>query len=50
MKLLHPQTVAETWRPLHDALALRPETSFIPDPYTTLEHSGDRCHSLRRGI
>jgi hypothetical protein len=34
-------TVAETWRPFHDALALRPETSFIPDPHTFVEHTGD---------
>ncbi len=26
-------TVAETWRPFHDALALRPTASFIPDSW-----------------
>ena len=26
-------TVAETWKPFHDALALRPTASFIPDSY-----------------
>ncbi len=34
-------TVAETWRSFHDALALRPTASFIPDPYTVLEHTRD---------
>jgi hypothetical protein len=34
-------TVAETWRSFHDALALQPETSFIPDPHTFVEHTGD---------
>ncbi len=33
--------MAETWRPFHDALALRPTAFFIPDPYTMLEHTGD---------
>ncbi len=34
-------TVAETCRPFHDALALGPTASFIPDSYTVLEHTGD---------
>jgi hypothetical protein len=33
--------VAGTWRPSHDALALRPTASFIPESYTVLEHTGD---------
>ncbi len=33
--------MAETWRPFHDALALRPTASFIPDSYTVMEHTGD---------
>jgi hypothetical protein len=33
-------TVAEAWRLFHDALALQPETSFIPDLHTFVEHTG----------
>jgi len=42
-------TVAETWRPFHDALALRPETSFIPDPHTFVEHTGDMLSQVEEG-
>ncbi len=42
-------TVAETWRPFHDALALRPETSFIPDPHTFVEHTGDVLSQFEEG-
>jgi hypothetical protein len=42
-------TVAETWRPLHVALALRPNASFIPDPYTVLEHTGDLLSQFEEG-
>jgi hypothetical protein len=34
-------TVAETWRPFHDALALGPTASFIPNSYTVIEHTGN---------
>jgi hypothetical protein len=33
-------TVAVTWRPFHDTLALRPTSSLIPDSCTVLEHTG----------
>ncbi len=42
-------TVAETWRPFHDALALRPSASFIPDSYTVLEHIGDLLSQFEEG-
>jgi hypothetical protein len=42
-------TVAETWRPFHDALALRPTVSFIPDSYTVLEHTGDLLSQFEEG-
>jgi hypothetical protein len=42
-------TVAENWRPFHDALALRPTASFIPDPYTVLEHTGDFLSQFEEG-
>ncbi len=41
-------TVAETWRAFHYALALRP-TSFIPDLYTVLEHTGDLLSQFEEG-
>ncbi len=34
-------TVGETWRPFHDALALRPTALFIPHSCTVMEHNGD---------
>ncbi len=42
-------TVAETWRPFHDALALRPTASFIPDSCTVLEHTGDLLSQFEEG-
>ena len=39
-------TVAETWR---HALPLRPTSSFIPDPNTTLEHTGDLLSQFEVG-
>jgi hypothetical protein len=48
MKPLHPH-VAETWRPFHDALALRPTASFIPVSYTVLEHTGDLLSQFEEG-
>ncbi len=33
--------MAETWRPFHDALVLRPPAFFTPDSYTVLEHTWD---------
>ncbi len=42
-------TVAETWRPFHDALTLRPTASFIPDSYTVLEHTGDLLFQFEEG-
>jgi hypothetical protein len=42
-------TVAETWRPFHDALALRPTASFIPDSYTVLERTGDLLSQFEEG-
>ncbi len=42
-------TVAETWRPFHDALALRPPASFIHDSYTVLEHTGDLLSQFKEG-
>ncbi len=42
-------TMAETWRPFHDALALKPTTSFIPDSYTVLEHTGDLLSQFEEG-
>ncbi len=41
--------MAETWKPFHDALALRPTASFIPDPYTVLEHTGDLLSQFEEG-
>ena len=41
--------MAETWRPFHDALALRPTVSFIPDSYTVLEHTGDLLSQFEEG-
>jgi hypothetical protein len=42
-------TVAETWRPFHDALALRPTASFIPDSYTVVEHTEDLLSRFKEG-
>jgi hypothetical protein len=42
-------TVAETQRPFHDALALRPTASFIPDSYTVLEYTGDLLSQFEEG-
>jgi hypothetical protein len=42
-------TVAETWRPSHDAQDLRPTASFIPDSYTVLEHTGDLLSQFVEG-
>jgi hypothetical protein len=42
-------TMAETWRPFHDALALRPTASFIPDLYTVLEHTRDPLSQFEEG-
>jgi hypothetical protein len=42
-------TVAGTWRPFHDAVALRPTASFITDSYTVLEHTGDRLSQFEEG-
>jgi hypothetical protein len=42
-------TVAETWRPFHDALALRHTTSCISDSYTVLEHTGDLLPQFDEG-
>jgi hypothetical protein len=42
-------TLAETWKPFHGALALRPDTSFIPDPHTFLEHTKDLLSQLEEG-
>ncbi len=42
-------TVAAAWRPFHDALALRPTASFIPDSYTVLEHTGDLLSQFEEG-
>jgi hypothetical protein len=42
-------TVAETWKPFHDALALRPTASFITDSYTVLEHTGDLLSQFEEG-
>jgi hypothetical protein len=42
-------TMTETWRPFHDALALRPTASFIPDSYTMLEHTGDMLSQFEEG-
>jgi hypothetical protein len=42
-------TVAETWKPFHDALALRPTASFIPDSYTVMEHTGDLLSQFEEG-
>ncbi len=41
--------VALTWRPFHDALALRPTSSFIPDPYTVLEYTRDLLPQFEEG-
>ncbi len=41
--------MAKTWRPFHDALALRPTASFIPDSYTVLEHTGDLLSQFEEG-
>ncbi len=42
-------TVADTWKSFHDALALRPTASFIPDSYTVTEHTGDLLSQLEEG-
>ncbi len=42
-------TMAEIWRPFHDALALRPTASFIIDSYTALEHTGDLVSQFEEG-
>jgi hypothetical protein len=42
-------TVAETWRPFHNALALRPTASFLPDSYIVLEHTGDMLSQFEEG-
>jgi len=39
-------TIATTWRPHRDNLALHPVTSSIPDVSTTLEHTGDVTTTL----
>jgi len=39
-------TIATTWRPHRENLALRPVTSSIPDVSTTLEHTGDVTTTL----
>jgi hypothetical protein len=41
--------VAETWRPFHDALSLRPTASFIPDSYAVLENTGDLLSQFEEG-
>ncbi len=41
--------MAKTWRPFHDALALRPTVSFIPDSYTVLENTGDLLSQFEEG-
>ena len=33
--------IATTWKPFHDSLVLRPSDSFIPNPNTTVEVTGD---------
>ncbi len=42
-------TVAETWRPFHNALALQPTASFIPVSYIVLEHTGDLLSQFEEG-
>jgi hypothetical protein len=41
--------MAETWRPFHDALALRPTASFIPDSSTVMEHTGKLLSQFEEG-
>ncbi len=41
--------MADSLRPFHDALALRPTASFIPDSYTVLEHTGDLLSQFEEG-
>jgi hypothetical protein len=33
--------IVTTWKPFHDSLVLHPTASFIPDPNTTVEVTGD---------
>ncbi len=41
--------MAETWKPFHDALALRPTASFIPVSYTVMEHTRDLLSQFEEG-
>jgi hypothetical protein len=41
--------VAETWRVFHDAVPLRPTSSFIPDSYTVLERTVDLLFQFEEG-
>jgi hypothetical protein len=42
-------TIVKTWSPFYDALAHRPMASFIPDPTTVVENTGDLFSQLEGG-